>query len=335
MNLIQVVNPYLAYLDFAKFYAGNSTIINNGYYIWDGDINNSFTTINSDGNRYRMTTTPTIGNPGLIPPLQSFIVSKMNGSTAHVASLTMSASYTTTSAGAYTDYTLRSTQVTSGGILHIKASQGNKTSYAALVYDPEASPARGNEDMPVLIYDDIPLTVYSLTTLHEPLSINANNLFQSVDLGLRVKEAGEMKLEFIDLPTFGYNVTLLDKQLNKETDLQKTPEYTFTVAKSGTNASELNDRFTLRMEYTGKGVITGAEPIETPALHVSSANGYAYIQSSAGIISSLQIYNVSGALVYSSSTPADRFRIALATSQMYIIKAKIESEFKVEKIVVK
>ncbi|MDR3260828.1 MAG: right-handed parallel beta-helix repeat-containing protein, partial [Tannerella sp.] len=176
-SLIQVVNPYLAYLSFAQFRAGNSGDIHNGYYLWNGDVNASFTVINTNGNRYSITE-PSLGaSPDLIPPLQSFLVKKLTPG-AEVATLWMSPNWTTTSAPA-SSYMLRAAPVVSdANTLRIKASQGNKTSYAILVYDPNASPDLGQEDMPVLIYDEIPLTLYSYTALREPLAIHASSDFR-------------------------------------------------------------------------------------------------------------------------------------------------------------
>jgi hypothetical protein len=332
MSLVQVVNPYLAYLEFDKFHAGNSFDINNGYYIWNGDINESFTAISANSNRYVMTPPATVTSPNLISPLQSFFVVKAyNGKRDF---LQMSPAWTTTS---NTIYTLRATSVTKGGILRIKASQGTKSSYAVLSYDPNASPASGKEDMPVVIYDEIPLTLYSLAAPGTPLSINASNDFQSgnVDLGLRIKDIGEIKLNFSELETFGYNVSLIDKYLNRETNLQKTPEYTFTVAKTGANAIELNDRFSLRMEYTGKGVVVGSEAIEQPALQVSSDNGIIYIKSNGGLITQVRIYSLIGQLLYSDTTPSEQYAVPMVGSQMCIVSVMIKNEKKTLKVLVK
>ncbi|GHT37659.1 hypothetical protein FACS189435_3160 [Bacteroidia bacterium] len=71
LSLVQVVNPYLAYLDFSKFAAGNGLV---GYYIWSGDPNDGFVTIQPamdiNGNRIVASTSSSFysSNPTLIPP---------------------------------------------------------------------------------------------------------------------------------------------------------------------------------------------------------------------------------------------------------------------------
>ncbi|GHT34691.1 hypothetical protein AGMMS49574_22580 [Bacteroidia bacterium] len=223
----------------------------------------------------------------------------------------------------------KSTQVTSGGVLYIRAIQGSRTSSAALVYDPEAT---SKADLPVLVYNEIPLTLYAFSPGREALSIRTSNDFQSraTDLGLRVMNAGEMKLEFSGLSTFGHDVYLQDKQLGKTIDLQNNPVYTFTVA-----AIELNDRFSLGMTYTGKGIVTGSESAPAPAaLQVSSKDGYLDVQSQGGKIDRLQVYSLMGSLIYSSNSSSGRFNIPLSGG-VYIVKGQIGATYYTEKAVVR
>jgi hypothetical protein len=335
-TLVQVVNPYLAYLRVDSF-LNNNPLLASGYYIWEGDVNAGFATVSvsPDGNRYVYTEPSRSVTPNLIAPLQSFFVAK-NTPAANLASVVMSPNWTTTSPSSYS---LRATQVLKGGVLYVKVSQGNKSGTAALVYDMNARPELGKEDLSVLIYDEIPLTVYSLTAMRQPLAINVSNNFQAVetDLGLRVKDGGETKLEFSGLKDFGFDVVLIDKLLNnKRIDLSKTPEYTFTVAKSTTAAAtEINDRFSLSMSFTGNGVVVDNEAVKAPVLYVSADGGYINIQSKGMEINSLQVYNLVGALVYSSNLRSAQFRIPAGGLQTYIVKARIGDEYHIQKVYVK
>jgi hypothetical protein len=337
-GLIQVVNPYLAHLSFSQFHAGNSRTVSNGYYLWNGDINASFTVINTNGNRYSITAPSTGASPDLIPPLQSFLVVKSTPGD-EVQSLNMSPNWTTTTSP--TSYTLRAAPVSESdaNTLRIKASQGNKTSYVILVYDQNASPAKGPEDMPVLFYDEIPLTLYSLTSLSEPLAIHASSEFQpQVDLGLRVREAGETKLEFTGLSGFGHDVYLIDKEKNNlEIDLQQQPEYTFVVNKPLKGILELNKRFSLRMEYTGNGLTGNRPPVSSSGLTVTGQAGEIHVHTATGRIRDVQVYHMGGGLIYDSRTEAPFFRIPAERGAVYIVKARTtESEtYEVRKVWVK
>jgi hypothetical protein len=324
----------LANLSFSRFRQGNSAYIDAaGYYIWNGDVNGSFTAVMIDlenGNRY--TTTPSLSlstSLDLIPPLQSFIVKRTG---AALTTVKMSPNWTTTSAAE--TYTLRgSDPIESKDVLRIKASQGNKTSYTALVYKPGTSSSQTAEDMPPVVFDE-PLTVYSITPQREPLAINVSGYFEYADvgLGLRVRDAGETKLEFFDLPTFGHKVYLTDHERQTTVNLQETPEYTFTLAKSGTGIVEMNDRFTLHFTYTGTG--NSAPVVAASALHVSSANGYVTVQSTGSPITRLQIYNIMGELVYSDNSPSQQYKVSLNRSQIYIVNALIDNVSHKGKVVV-
>jgi hypothetical protein len=341
MTLIQVANPYLAYLDVAQFLSGNADKVQaGGYYWWDGDVEHGFSMVSTNGNRYQMIGSPfTYSPPGLIAPLQSFIVAKKDGSTVNMPVLKVSPAWTTTSAGFYGEYILRSAAVVSGGILDILVSQGsNKSSHAALVYDPEETQLPDGKDLPVAVYDNLPLTLYSFAGRRQAMAVNVAGDFeaQEVDLGIRIRDGGQTTLTFDGLPTFGHEVTLIDKQLGKETPLtSEQAAYTFTVAKSGSDKIEINDRFALRMRYTGLGVMVGNDAVETPTLRVYAENGFIHVRSYAGTVSRLQIYNVAGALVYSSDMPSDSYRIAASGQQVYIVKARIGDEDKVVKVMVK
>jgi hypothetical protein len=243
----------------------------------------------------------------------------------------MSPSWTTTVGE--NPYLLRSSLIGSD-VLHIRAVQGDKVSSAALQYEEGASSAYlGSEDVLAGFFDEIPLTIYSLSPQRQPLAINASNNFISepVNLGLRVTGSGEIKLEFSGLSTFRHKVFLVDKQLNKEIDLQQTPEHSFTVAVNG--ATEVNDRFALRMTTN----ITGSEPIETPSWRVYSKDSYIYVQSEGEPIESLQIYNTLGSLIYSASSVNERqHKVAVnGGQQIYLVKARIGNEHKTEKVIVK
>jgi hypothetical protein len=272
----------------------------------------------------------------LIPPLQSFFVQKQ--SSAHLPSVRMSPNWTTTQ-GPQPFYLRSAPAEVEKGVLRIQAVQGDKTSQTALQYDPAASPAfDGDEDVRTLFYDEIPLTLYSLTAREEPLAINASGDFHSATtgLGLRMTGNGEMKFVFTGLETFGHNVYLIDKEKNNlEINLQLTPEYTFTVTKpSNGKAIELNDRFTLRMDYTGIGT-DNRMVADAPALLVSGNDGYIHARPASGLIHHLLVYNLMGKLIYNDPTTSSEVKIPVERSQMYIVKALIGSRYVVEKVVVR
>ncbi|MDR1337102.1 MAG: hypothetical protein LBK22_09760, partial [Tannerella sp.] len=324
-DLLQVVNPYLAWLDVKQFLNGNSLTLSGGYLIWSGRIDDDFEAVSVDGNRYVYTHPALSTSPGLIPPLQSFFVQK--SSDAALTWLYMSPKWTTTSDGHH-PFVLRAAP-DDNGVLRIRASQGAKNSYAALRYSPRAVPEYvRSEDVRTLFYDELPLTLYSLTALREPLSINASGSFgeQETALGLRLLHAGETRLEFTGMDSFGHDVYLIDRERNNlEIDLRETPEYVFTAVKpAGAAAVEINDRFVLRMTYTGRGLV-GTSGVERPEVVCTGGNGCLYVRSSRTGITDLQVYNTLGMLLYSDRTLSSEFKVPVAGGpQICIVKARLE-----------
>jgi hypothetical protein len=134
-DLIQIVNPYMAYLSISDVLSANNTLSNAGYAIWNGDIS-SFAQIGTAGdndNRFGITTVPLSVSPGLIPPLQSFFVQKASG-TDLINNVAMSAAWTTTTSDS--PYKLRSDAgAKETNALRIKAVQDKSVSYAVLHYN--------------------------------------------------------------------------------------------------------------------------------------------------------------------------------------------------------
>jgi hypothetical protein len=340
-RIIQVVNPYLAYLRVDSFLLNNSNLAN-GYYIWDGNVNNGFVSVSvpSPGLRYILTNPDfalDLAGLSLIPPLQSFFVAK-NVLSSDVTQVWMSPAWTTLPDMSVNNYQVRSSQyVISGGVLYLKASQDGTQSYAALSYDLDALAGMDKDDLPALFYDEIPLTVYSLTTLHEPLSVNASSDFQSqpVGLGLRISAPGEVKLSFSGLETFGHRVYLIDKERNETVDLCQTPEYTFTATlPPNFHSLELNDRFFLQMEYTGRGLIVGNEEA-SQSIQVSVQEDIIHVRSLSGRLNGLKVYNLNGQLVYRTGEASEHYQVRVSGQQVYILNIRNGEVNEMRKVIVK
>ncbi|MDR1200912.1 MAG: VCBS repeat-containing protein [Tannerellaceae bacterium] len=344
-TMVQIVNPYMAVLDMDAFLQANSSqLVPNVYAIWNGLTIEQYGTIGTPANRYHVSTVgwrTVVPGSSFMPPLQSFFAQKVTPANK-ITAVTMSDAWTNTIEVAL-PYKLRAADAPETNILRIKATQddGKRVSYAVLHYNESTSPAyKSSEDMHKLFYqleeDVIPLEVYTFAPTQEVLAINSSSNFsQNVPLGLRTDKTGEVTLEFSGMATFGHNVYLIDHADNdKVTDLQKNPVYKFTVAKKSASDKliELNDRFSLRSDYTGIGLDN--EAISTTGLNVTSRDGYIYVQTQSPA-SSLQVYSLTGALVYSSTMRSDYFRISTDGQQAYIVKVKIDEEYLTQKVFVK
>lgn len=339
-NLVQVVNPYLAWLHVDAFLQHNSDrLATSGYLVWNGNVNSGFTAVKFDrlGMRY-LYTGPTnfsgLPSPEYVAPLQSFFVAKSPAVT-NLTTVKMSPNWTTTRHPG--PYVLRASEAESG-VLHIRATQGGRTAYTALHFDKQALPTyNSSEDVRALFYDALPFSVYVLTALHEPLAISADGEYRShtTALGLHLSESGLTTLEFTGLERFGHNVYLIDRERDHpEIDLQATPSYTFTVTKPpGRTVFELNDRFALRMEYTG--MRNAPEVSARPKVTVTSGRGVIRVCSFSGRMERIEVYNVLGKQVAVITPHTNRADLPVAGAQTYIVNVRIGGEEIVKKIIVK
>jgi hypothetical protein len=351
-NYIQVVNPFLAYLSIRNFLDNNKNL-ENSVKIWNGGVSKQpnaapgdFITIlpdKTDGNRYIIDNAEDwfkrgTENAGYIAPLQSFFVRKTNPLET-ITLLNMNPAWTTTLGSSQLgNYTLRA-DTKEIHTLRIKATQHTESSTTVLFYHPEATPDYNKEeDAYKLFSSETAVSVYSFSTANDPLAIHTSNDFQRtvVRLGIRLKEAGQVTFRFSGMETFAYKVYLIDhSQNNKKTDIQQAPTYTFTVVKQSPNDEviELNDRFSLEMQYAGN-IRTTNETIRNKNVSITSKGGHIYVQTPYAA-ESIQIYNIAGALVYSTHAKSDNYRIQVDSSKTYIIKVTMDGEYMVEKVFVR
>ncbi|MDR2496904.1 MAG: hypothetical protein LBD21_07230 [Tannerellaceae bacterium] len=348
-RLIQLVNPYMAYLSIDSFVANNNTIFNSGYYIWNGEVGADVIVSALDANNRLVVNNPDAlnftpnGQPlsRYIPPLQSFFMAKLNAG-AGIANIRMSPNWTTTAP--VSSYSLRAAEtVKSGGVLNIRLSNGNRSAHAALMHHPGAyDSANDRHDMPMVTYNyegDMPLSLYTLSADNVPLVINSSKFgMTTVSLAMIVKDPGEYVLDFSGLHSFGYDVILIDKQQNhKQIELGKTASYTFSLSRpAGTSGSiYLPDRFALRFSYTGAGINSTTEEAPEADFFVAVNGETLQLRSASGTIGSLQVYNAVGALIYDHPNVGDaRHSLSLPGRNVYIVKAMVNGDLKVEKIVV-
>jgi hypothetical protein len=79
---------------------------------------------------------------------------------------------------------------------------------------------------------------------------------------------------------------------------------------------------------------TDSEPVESSSLLVNSVKGVINVRTTSGFISSLQIYNVSGALIYSDNTLSTEYRIPVPGQKVYIVRALIGGAVNTAKVIV-
>lgn len=339
-GMIQVVNPFMAYLDVFAFLGANSSSISGSYRIWNGDVNEDFITVLAyDDNqemRYIIDGEVPTGSARYIAPLQSFFVTKLNASTA-VTALTMNATtMTTTKNGITGSYVLRSAArgETEDGLLRVTATSGNAENSTVLLRRPGAQQEFStSEDAEKFFNHGAPVSVYTLANMKKAVAINVSETFKGdVKLGVRVRDTeSPVTLSFSGLSRFGQGVTLIDHaQGDKEIDIRKNP-YVFTVDPEGNkDVVELNNRFSLRFSDNP----TGIDEVEDDNIQVKANDGK-IIVSSASVFDRVEVFNLSGMKIHDNSITTSYAQLSVIDNQVYIVKLTIGDRQIVKKIFVK
>jgi hypothetical protein len=251
-SLWLVGNPFMAHIDFAKFYAANSTKIKNHFRIMTSS--GSYEYYNTLGNTLNQ----------YIAPMQSFIVEAQTA----FSSLTFNANMTVTRTGS--DRKLRAAAAgepipTLSITLADPADRTKALSQIFIVALPGGSNALDDDDLRLMtnVYvnpEDEPAALFSKSIEETPslLSVNCldgNNLKDlDIPLGLRGAKAGAISL-LIQGQTFfadGYELNLFDRYENKRYNLRGQTWFTFDNL---TATEQLDDRFVIETGLrSGNGI---------------------------------------------------------------------------------
>lgn len=324
-RMIHIANPFMAYLNMSDFLAANSSVLEQSYKVWNGDINENFVSIippETKDQRIIIDFDQVASLSGaLIPPLQSFFVIKKPG-VNNVTQLVISDDMTTTIMADQTGgYDLLS-QEQERNILRIRASQDKYTDMTVIYNHTEAKPEYDSgEDSRKLFNDNSRIAVYTFSASKIPLAINTNgNFAAAIPLGVKVKDNGMVTLNFTRLPGFGHKTVLTDHELQKSVDLTTTPSYSFMVDKTGDDIVEMNNRFTLSFTED-----VSNEEIEENAVIVVSKNGVIHIRSLHQEMTGYQIYNLSGQLVTMHNKPGYTYQVEVPPLNFYVVKVNLNN----------
>jgi hypothetical protein len=329
-TLIQVANPFAAYLDVSDFLLlpENRDKIELAYKMWNGDVNEGFVTLlaKNDTMRYVIADDAVLeGEWTQIAPFQSFFVMKKPNA-APFNTLKMF-SFMTTTVGMSPKYALRS-KPEEKGMLRITAKQQSYRNATLLHRDEGASPSYDpEEDSQKAFIDSAPVSVYTLTDDGEALAINRSDCFdKSVKLGLRLKNAdAPVTLEFSGVENFGRMVYMIDHgAADRAIDLQKQPSYTFEVRPetAAGRPTELNARFSLHF-----GIRSNVEPEDDHRVKVYAGPGKIFIESTDGCaITNVRVCDVSGVTVYLHDSADSAIEVPVAPGRLYFVKFNREGK---------
>jgi hypothetical protein len=239
-----VGNPFMAHLNFNEFYTGNSgALFNNGYKLASGVTANGFikdfySYLRKDDIYLSTDPNDRIAS-GLIPPMQSFIISVMNGAkvTANIRN------HTEMSTAKSDTFRIASQETTRlNNMLNILAMRGEDVSKAIVLQDETSTASyMPSEDSyklfisKVMDSDEVlkSVQVYTRSSDGYALSINCIGMSEqdiTIPLCIRTSEKGEIVLNFSGMESFGEStgIYLYDAQHpGRLIDLKIQPEYVF------------------------------------------------------------------------------------------------------------
>ncbi len=339
-NFIIIGNPWMSHIDFYNFYytadnqdkIGGSFKIQNSariptyetYQFNNGDV------ISTDG-----------GLDGFkIPPMQSFIVDKKENASFTSVKFDPAASVTAPT------MQLRSATANANKLFRVQVIQNNERASGILIRYKEGADNGFvfNEDVwTTFVSNKEAAILYSIvndnTSSGAAVSINTvGNLSDAIELGIKTKYEGDLKLKFTDLKDFPASEIWLEDKLirdeNGKSFMQNVlvdPEYTFN-AQTGDSGS---GRFFLHLKASNAP--TAIDPIEKESYLRISAQGNVLkvVSTYSDPIRSVSLIDIQGRVVLSKNDlNQDYVTITLPdyAEGVYIVKATTQKTQKAQKI---
>ena len=323
-----VGNPFMAHIDFTKFYVANSTKIKNLYRIM------------TDGGSYEYYNTGANTLPQFIAPMQSFIVEMRDG-VSPVTSLTLNANMTLNKAGVKLK-SANDEPVDESEKLAITLMNENFTEKLSQIFVIAENGAKNeynsNEDISLITNaytnpTDEPTVVYTQSVDNNPqmLSVNrlnVNNLDQvNIPLGIRsLKENQKINILIQGQWNFAnnYNLHLYDKLTDTRYNLRENTWFLFKNEEA--YQQNLNDRFVIEIgDRTISGVIENNTQNSNIIIY---ANGKSFeVKSSESSIADIYVYDLQGRLIIGKSNlNTNHYTSDKLDSGIYLIKTVSDKE---------
>jgi len=330
---IMVGNPFMAHLDFDKFYQANSTYIENRYRIID--LNYLYSTYYGPGSGLAST-----GNPVLtssIAPMQAVIITPKQAFAAGTLKVTPDMVVSTPGA------TIRSANMSEKqNILKISISDDALRNRTSLIYDTlsnnslsydEQSDAykyihTGNKPAP---------SVYSLTEEGYYMDIkkvsDLNN--KEIRLGISWDGTGPMALAVENLPDFSFegNIYLIDKQENKELLLKTSSVYIYTFNKTTTDTF-MDNRFSLRFVKTTTGIDENVDEANG-LLHSVNAGTVRLWTANNSLIKDVEVYDLQGRMIIQRTNVNETEEEISLSRGLYLLRVTTDKESRTIKTIIK
>ena len=348
-------NPFMSHLNFDSLYLDNSTKIQRYYRTFDGSNFHSY--MNTDEviskEDYVWAGLDGVGTGGesvqrgnLIAPMQAFFVESIAGNTITVnpdKALTVPVVLPPTEEEGGAD--TRSAKSVSPNVLRIHLKMGEKENIAILGVLPKASDNyKASEDIEKLFADEesilqiansryYPVDIYTVSD-HKAIEINAvsdKGDEKIIPVGIKTKQTGKgtISIQGVDRFTAYQQIFFIDAKNNEKYNLKEVNGLSFEIAED----EDIVGRFYLEMKNEPEtGIPTNTD--ENKNLMIFSSNRYITVSSPINEINNIDIYDVSGRLIYKKenlNSLYEQFSPGMI-SGIYIIKVKTKKHTYEDKI---
>lgn len=244
-NVIMVTNPFNAYLKIDQFLTENSTELEQAYMVWNGTDQPRFIEYMKDRtvNDTYITSNGTTVTGQLISPHQSFFVVRKSGGSIPT-SLKFAPESMTLTTLASAPYPLKSVSENTANSIQINVAYGNTNSSTLIVK------SNVSEHMPKLFLNDdqVGIDIYTIID-DEAVSINKiSDLSKEIEIGIRLKEGGEVILNFTGIETVDSTYDIYLKDGKKLLNIKDIDNYIIMIERPldiTDEYFEVNDRLSL------------------------------------------------------------------------------------------
>ena len=307
-NYYLIGNPFMAHLDAAKFFAENSSVLEQKYWTVTEDIQNVAASKDDDW----ISTLDGV----TIPPLRSFFVKKAGNATDSEVSVKF------TKDMQVLGETSNEGTNTNALILTAKTADG-KMSRAAIAYDMSADKDYAADEDAELFLDSNLSDVPAIYTVAGTMatSINRTSELYNIPVGIYGHSTEMVTLSFEGLKHFS-SATLYDAEKKTETPLREGTTLTVPASTSG--------RYFLRA-----GTPTGNEILEADEIQIYTLSGNRVMVTSSTPLKDIRVYNLGGALTKHVKAGVCSFELYLPDG-IYIVTAEnANGEVETEKVSVR
>jgi hypothetical protein len=305
---ILIGNPFVAAIDFAKFYSDNSSALtSNSFRVWDGD---KFVTVSYTGPGYTADQGSSVNQ--YISPMQSFFVQVKSGTT----SLKFNLSATTASASGVT---LRAADAgnTENNMIRIAAANEYFTAGTLIARREQAADGYlPSEDVYKLFSQKTYVPeVYTVVDRYA-LAMNfvAGERELLIPIGLKTTFRGETTFTFTGMDRYeASQIEFLDLDADYSADITGEADYTYVFDnQTADNRNIREDRFFLRIRpLSGAGLGDTQAAAEQTDVRAFLLNGeIRVVASPSNPIRQVEVYDLQGRLLHrQTSVDVDRCTI--------------------------